>query len=115
MVENVISDDEEHVGEGNQVIRRTITVDDYVNRAINYLRGNMLVASGQELDFTTMINMFAEIGILWFSKAGEKGDQALRDPIIKHITAKYWDKNNLQLAAIGDQLQDMLVKQKMQK
>jgi hypothetical protein len=51
------------LGDGVNVIRRSITVDDDINSTINKFRGLLLSSYGQEVDFTTMINAMARVGI----------------------------------------------------
>jgi hypothetical protein len=83
------------------VIRRTITVDEFVNKFINTFRGKLLEKKEVEIDFTTAINMFAEVGI---KKMMENSKQLEKDEAIDYILEKYCMKNKLEILYIIDQL-----------
>lgn len=88
------------------MIRRTITVDDALNTSINKLRGKLLAEKGVEIDFTTVINMFAEIGLYTFAEL----EGVSNNDIINHVVKKYAAYDALKIQAIGDMIQDLSLK-----
>ncbi len=96
---------DKHEGDEHHMIRRTITVDDTVNQMVNHIRATLL-EKNMELDFTTAINLFAEYGIRCFlNSTSERHDD------LEYVLKKYTDNDNLKMAVIGDQVQDLVMTQ----
>jgi hypothetical protein len=53
----------EHAGDRKHVIRRSITIDDELNKFINRIRARYLEEKDKEIDFTTALNMLAIVGM----------------------------------------------------
>jgi hypothetical protein len=113
---NLISGGDGHTDDENTVIRRTITVDDFVNTAINSLRAKALT-DGQfpdEIDFTSAINMFAEIGI-WHAWDSTTGLSRMTDQENAVLRKYLLGSEDLKLAGKLDQWQDAFLKKNLQK
>lgn len=94
------------------MIRRTISIDDFINQKVNEYRGQLLANFGAELDYTTALNMFAEIGIRKTIAIDNAKDlaQLVSDPVIKQAIAKYSSYVGLETEAAIDKLQDQIIK-----
>lgn len=88
------------------MIRRSITLDDSVNKRINEFRGKLLAESGLELDFTTTINFAAELGL---NRMFNSSDPS-KDKEIMELFVKYLSNTTLAAEARGDQLLDQVIK-----
>lgn len=80
------------------VKRRTITLDEYVDQFINTIRG-VSIMQGNEMDYTTMINFFAEYGI-------RKLLENSNDPLAKEVAKKYTEYDELKEYSFYDSWKD---------
>lgn len=85
------------------MIRRTITVEDSLNKGIQKIRG-MLTERDAEVDYTTMINLLATLGFL-----------RLRDidswtPLETSVFNYFMGNEQLKLEAALDRMQDVFVR-----
>ena len=78
--------------------RRTISLDAFVEQNINKFRANALI-NNVELDFTLMINLFAEYGI-------RKIEELPNDPLMLEVATKYVQYSELQESGIIDTWKD---------
>lgn len=85
-------------GEHNQVIRRSITVDDENNKKINEIRASYLKAN-LELDFTRAVNMLIALATHYLSKE----PKTLPSDVSKIIETYFRGSQDLELAATQDE------------
>ena len=86
------------------MIRRTITVEDSLNKAIQKIRGT-LTENDMEVDYTTMINLLATLGFLRLA------DIDRWTPLENSVFNYFMGHEQLKLEATLDQMQDIYVKQ----
>lgn len=75
--------------------RRSITVDEYVEKSINAFRAGAVI-TGLSYDFTTLINAFAEYGV-------RKVQENVEDPLFREVFSKYASYDELQEYGIVDE------------
>lgn len=81
--------------------RRTVSIDKYVFDSTNALR-SIFIANNLEMDFTTALNVFAEIGI---RKIREEG---IDKPTTVQVLKKYLAYDELKEYAIVDEWKDYM-------
>ena len=93
-----------NIGDEHTVIRRTITVEDSLNKAIQTIRGK-LTEQDREVDYTTMINLLATLGLFRLPDIDKW-------TLVETSVFNYFmGHEQLKLEAAIDQMQDLYVKQ----
>lgn len=78
------------------LVRRSVTVDPQLNERISQLRA-LCLQHGMDIDYTTALNLLAELGERWLERSSRAERESLRE-----IWDKYLDYDEFEESVIDD-------------